>query len=128
LDFFTLWYQSPLFNRYDNHPKFLIDLEKKKNKSFTYWQKSLEILSPALSSKSFEENIAFLENIINNNDTQLTLVVGSLDQKYLSLYQEANEILQKKAMLLITENAAHNIHKTHPQKIIEIANKVLKDL
>ena len=125
--FFLKWYQQPLFNDYDKHPQFQIDLERKKSYLFSKWQQSLQLFSQGISINYFEDNILFFrQHLSENKNSQLNLIIGKKDQKYLLHAKELGLHLKKILKLHIIDHAAHNLHKTHKEQLIGIILELLE--
>ena len=115
--FITKWYNQPLFASLKNHPDFEKMLEHRLQSNPLELSKSLRNLStgyqPSLWSK-LQENVV-----------PLLLLVGELDQKFISINTEMVSLC-KFAQLEIVKNCGHNIHFENATLFVETIGRFLK--
>lgn len=116
-DFLTKWYNQPLFASLKNHPDFEKMLEHRLQSNPLELSKSLQYLStgcqPSLWSK------------LHENVVPLLLLVGELDQKFISINTEMVSLC-KFAQLEIVKNCGHNIHFENATLFVETIGRFLK--
>lgn len=117
--FLTLWYQNPIFNRYDLHPQFFSDCQKKSFHDLREWQSSQNFLSsgcfPLASSTLLK---------LSHFSFPMLYIYGSEDTKYQEWARQLSSL--KSVALYKVMGAGHNPHKTHALEIADLLSNALK--
>ena len=105
-NFFTKWYENPIFGKYNQSIYFENEINKKLHFDKNQWQESLEFFSPGASPLLQSEIILKAQNL------KIIGINGSDDLKYSEHYKQQKNKLPNFISLEITK-AGHNPHKTH---------------
>ena len=116
-DFLTKWYNQPLFASLKKHPDFERMLEHRLQSNPLELSKSLHNLSTGCQPSLW---IKLQENLV-----PLLLLVGELDQKFISINTEMVSLC-KFAQLEIVKNCGHNIHFENATLFVETIGRFLK--
>ena len=115
-NFFTKWYENPIFANYNLSIDYENEINKKLNFDSSQWQESIEFFSPGVAPLLQSEmlNIAM--------DLKVLGITGSKDLKYNNHYKLLQKILPNFIPIEINQ-AGHNPHKTHLHELKMVLKK-----
>lgn len=118
LEFFTKWYQNPIFIGYNQSHNYHTDIEKKLTHNPSQWQSSLEFFSPGATP-------LVQADVLNKvADLKIVGIAGSADEKYRNHFIDIKNKLTHFSYHEIP-HAGHNPHKTHLSEIKMILRNLI---
>jgi 2-succinyl-6-hydroxy-2,4-cyclohexadiene-1-carboxylate synthase len=108
--FLRNWYQQPIFGNIKNHPHFQHLLKIRIQNNPIELAKSLRLMGTGCQPSLWEK--------LKDNSSDLLLIVGKNDEKFIEINQKMAEICQH-CHLKIVSHASHNIHFEKPKDFVE---------
>lgn len=112
--FLEQWYSNPLFDSFLKHPNYHQAIAKKLNNNPHKLAQSLRQMGTGIQPSLWHQ--------LSVNKIQLLLVVGELDQKFITINQKIAS-LSSQSQLKIVNSCGHNVHFEQP---IDLANLIIR--